>query len=154
MLGAEVRGIGQLNEVAIEPFVLLNRGLVDGIGKAIGVIVACRKLVSLALATACWKRLREQGYTGRYAQLTKAIRRWRSDGGSRTARHALAPLILEWGEAFKSDLDERLVIGGVHRKVQLAHMKLCARLAFWRAASTSARATRCCSIRIAVALLA
>ncbi|MCW0111774.1 IS21 family transposase [Burkholderia pseudomallei] len=85
-----------------------------------------------------YAQLQEQGYAGRYAQLTEAIRRWRSDGGSLTVRHAFVPLAFEWGEAFQFDWsEESVVIGGVHRKVQLAHMKLCASRAFWLAAYPS-----------------
>src|SRR5581483_4513467 len=83
-------------------------------------------------------QLREQGYAGGYSQLTEAIRRWRTEGGSLTNRQAFVPLAFEWGEAFQFDWsEESLIIGGVHRKVQLAHMKLCASRAFWLAAYPS-----------------
>ena len=49
-----------------------------------------------------------------------------------SARTAYVPLSFAWGEAFQFDWSEEgLVMGGVWRKVQLAHMKLCASLAFW-----------------------
>ena len=55
-----------------------------------------------------------------------------------TARSAYVPLSFAWGEAFQFDWsDEGLVIGGVWRKVQLAHMKLCASRAFWLVAYPS-----------------
>jgi transposase len=42
------------------------------------------------------------------------------------------PLSFAWGEPFQFDWSEEgLVLGGVWRKVQLAHMKLCASRAFW-----------------------
>ena len=42
------------------------------------------------------------------------------------------PLQFEWGEAFQFDWSEEgIVIGGVYRRVQIAHMKLCASRAFW-----------------------
>lgn len=45
------------------------------------------------------------------------------------------PLRFEWGEAFQFDRSEEgIVIGGVYRRVQLAHMKLCASRAFWLSA--------------------
>ena len=48
------------------------------------------------------------------------------------------PLAFELGEAYQFDWsDEALVIGGVYRKVQLAHMKLCASRAFFVAAYPS-----------------
>ncbi len=50
-----------------------------------------------------------------------------------TARSAYVPLSFAWGEAFQFDWSEEgLVIGGVWRKVQLAHMKaLRSSSAFW-----------------------
>ena len=48
-----------------------------------------------------------------------------------SARTAYVPLSVAWGEAFQFDWSEEgLVIGGVWRKVQRAHMKLCASRAF------------------------
>ncbi len=49
-----------------------------------------------------------------------------------SARSAYVPLQFGGGEAFKLDWsEERLVIGGIWRKVMVAHMKLCASRAFW-----------------------
>jgi hypothetical protein len=48
------------------------------------------------------------------------------------------PLRFAWGEAFQFDWSEEgIVIGGVRRKGQLAHMKLCASRAFWLVAYPS-----------------
>ena len=45
---------------------------------------------------------------------------------------AFVPLHFEMGEAFQFDWSEEgLVVGGVYRKLQVAHMKLCASRAFW-----------------------
>ncbi len=56
----------------------------------------------------------------------------RGPAGSVSARSAYVPLSLALGEAFQFDWSEEgVVIGGVWRKVQLAHMKLCASRAFW-----------------------
>ena len=75
--------------------------------------------------------LRRLGYCGGYSQLTEFIRRWRSDRG-RALAGAFVPLHFEWGEAFQFDWsEEALVIGGVYRKLQVAHAKLCASRAFW-----------------------
>jgi len=58
--------------------------------------------------------------------------------GAVSARTAYVPLSFAWGEAFQFDWSEEgLVIGGVWRKVQLAHMKLCASRAFWLVAYPS-----------------
>lgn len=77
-------------------------------------------------------QLTEQGFAGSYARVTEFIRGWRADQGAVTARSAYVPLSFAWGEAFQFDWSEEgLVIGGLWRKVQLAHMKLCASRAFW-----------------------
>lgn len=70
--------------------------------------------------------LKALGFTGDYSRVTEFVRRWRANG-----RHALSkafvPLHVELGEAFQFDWsEERLVIGGVWRKILAAHMKLCA----------------------------
>jgi transposase len=78
-----------------------------------------------------YAQLQEQGFTGSYSRVTEFVRRWRSDQGAVTARSAYVPLRFEWGEAFQFDWsEEHLSIGGIWRKIQLAHMKLCASRAF------------------------
>lgn len=83
-------------------------------------------------------QLKEQGYVGGYSQVTAFIRAWRSEAGAITARSAYVPLRFDWGEAFQFDWsEESLLIGGIWRKIQLAHMKLCASRAFWLVAYPS-----------------
>jgi hypothetical protein len=54
------------------------------------------------------------------------------------AGNAFVPLRFELGEAFQFDWsEERLVVGGVYRKLQVAHLKLCASRAFWLVAYPS-----------------
>jgi len=85
-----------------------------------------------------YAQIREQGFAGSYARVTEFIRAWRTEQGAVTARSAYVPLSFAWGEAFQCDWsDEGLVIDGVWRKVQLAHMKLCASRAFWLVAYPS-----------------
>jgi transposase len=85
-----------------------------------------------------YAQIREQGFAGSYARVTEFIRAWRLEQGAVTARSAYVPLSFAWGEAFQFDWSEEgLVIGGVWRKVQLAHMKLCASRAFWLVAYPS-----------------
>jgi transposase len=80
-------------------------------------------------------QIKAKGYDGGYSQLTERIRRWRAEAGSVTARSAYVPLTFEWGEAYQFDWSEEgIVIGGVYRRIRLAHMKLCASRAFWLAA--------------------
>jgi len=77
-------------------------------------------------------QLKERGYAGGYSQVTAFIRAWHAEAGAVTARSAYVPLRFDWGEAFQFDWSEEgLVIGGIWRKIQLAHMKLCASRAFW-----------------------
>jgi len=79
-----------------------------------------------------YAQLQAQGFSGGYARVTECIRAWRAAQGAVSARSAFVPLSFAWGEAFQFDWsDEGVVIGGVWRKVQLAHMKLCASRAFW-----------------------
>jgi transposase len=79
-----------------------------------------------------YAQLQAQGFRGSYARVTEFVRAWRADQGAVSARAAYVPLTFAWGEAFQFDWSEEgLVIGGVWRKVQLAHMKLCASRAFW-----------------------
>jgi transposase len=77
-------------------------------------------------------QLQAQGFGGSYSRVTMFIRAWRGQAGAVTARSAYVPLTFAWGEAFQFDWsEETLVIGGIFRKIQLAHMKLCASRAFW-----------------------
>jgi YHS domain-containing protein len=67
-----------------------------------------------------------------------AIWAWRAEQGAVSARSAHVPLTFARGEAFQFDWSEEgLVIGGVWRKVQLAHRKLRASRAFWLVAYSS-----------------
>ena len=83
-------------------------------------------------------QLLEQGFVGGYGRVTAFIRSWRAESSAVTARSAYVPLSFAWGEAFQFDWsDESLVVGSVFRKLQLAHMKLCASRAFWLVAYPS-----------------
>lgn len=80
----------------------------------------------------------EQGFSGDYTRVTEFVRSWRTQAGAVTARAAYVPLSFAWGEAFQFDWSEEgIVIGGIWRKVQLAHMKLCASRAYWLVAYPS-----------------
>ena len=74
-------------------------------------------------------QIQADGYTGGYSQVTAFIRAWRADGKK---LHAFVPLKFELGEAFQFDWSEEgLVIGGIYRRIQVSHLKLCASRAFW-----------------------
>lgn len=81
-------------------------------------------------AKALLVHIRQQGYTGGYTRLTDFIRDWRQGEGK--AQRAFIPLQFASGEAFQFDWsEENLVIGGIYRKIQVAHVKLCFSRAFW-----------------------
>ena len=83
-------------------------------------------------ALALFQEARTAGYVGGYSRLTDFVRAWRVAQGQANAGTAFVPLSFEQGEAFQFDWSEEgLVIGGIHRRLQLAHMKLCASRAFW-----------------------
>lgn len=81
-------------------------------------------------AKALCEQIRKQGYTGGYTQVTAFIRAWRQGEGH--AQRTFIPLQFGTGEAFQFDWsEEALVIGGLYRKIQVAHVKLCFSRAFW-----------------------
>ena len=52
-----------------------------------------------------------------------------------TNRTRLSPLTFELGKALQFDWSEEgVVVGGIYRRMQVSHMKLCASHAFWLAA--------------------
>jgi transposase len=74
--------------------------------------------------------LKAAGFDGSYSRVSEFVRRWRAAGGQAQAK-AYVPLRFELGEAFQFDWsEERLVIGGVWRKILASHLKLCASRAF------------------------
>ena len=82
-------------------------------------------------AKALYAELKAQGYVGGYTVLTDFIRQWREQAGANAPTRAFVPLKFELGEAFQFDWsEERLVIGGIWRKLLVAHLKLCASRAF------------------------
>ena len=81
-------------------------------------------------AKALLTQIRADGYEGGYSQLTAFIRAWRGQQGK--SLRAFVPLSFELGEAFQFDWSEEgLLIGGIYRRMQVAHLKLCASRAFW-----------------------
>ena len=75
-------------------------------------------------------QLQPLGFTGSYTRVSEYVRRWRADGAS-GVKSAFVPLKFALGEAFQFDWsEESLVIGGFHRKLLVAHIKLCASRAF------------------------
>lgn len=68
-------------------------------------------------------QLKVDGFTGDYSRVTEFVRRWRHNSGQAMAK-VYVPLRFELGEAFQFDWsEEHLAIGGIWRKVLLAHLK-------------------------------
>ena len=89
-------------------------------------------------AKALFVQIKADGYAGGYSQLTAFIRHWRGREGR--APHAFVPLTFALGEAFQFDWsEEALVVGGIYRRMQVSHLKLCASGAFWLVAYPSQR---------------
>ena len=81
-------------------------------------------------------QIKADGYGGGYSQLTAFIRDLRGRQGKQP--HAFVPLQFELGEAFQFDWgEEGLVVGGIYRRMQVSHLKLCASRAFWLVAYPS-----------------
>ena len=73
--------------------------------------------------------IKQDGYVGGYSRVTDFIRDWRGREGK--APRAFVPLKFALGEAFQFDWSEEgLVIGGIYRRIQVSHLKLCASRAF------------------------
>lgn len=76
--------------------------------------------------------IKKDGYTGSYSNLTRYIHAWRDSAAKVTGKSAFVPLRFQLGEAFQFDWsEESLMIGGIQRKLLVAHTKLCASRAFW-----------------------
>ncbi|VVM68711.1 hypothetical protein PS634_01686 [Pseudomonas fluorescens] len=87
-------------------------------------------------AKALFEQIKAEGYDGGYSQLTAFVRSWRGEQGK--SLRAFVPLTFALGEAFQFDWSEEgLLIGGLFRRIQVSHMKLCASRAFWLVAYPS-----------------
>ena len=87
-------------------------------------------------ARALFIQIKASGYAGSYSRVTDYIRAWRANEGKNIK--AFVPLKFELGEAFQFDWSEEgLVVGGIYRRMQVSHMKLCASRAFWLVAYPS-----------------
>lgn len=85
-----------------------------------------------------FQEIKANGYDGCYSRVTDFIRVWRQGEGKAVSKSAFVPLQFELGEAFQFYWSEEgLVVGGVYRKLQVSHMKLCASWAFWLVAYPS-----------------
>lgn len=79
-----------------------------------------------------FQEMQQAGFAGSYCRVCAFIRQWRVASAVRPAQTAFVPLRFELGEAFQFDWsEERLLIGGIYRKILAAHLKFCASRAFW-----------------------
>ena len=70
------------------------------------------------------EELQREGYSGSYDAVRRYSRTWKEEHRSR--KSAFIPLLFAKGEAFQFDWSEEIVeIGGVVRRVQVAHVRLC-----------------------------
>ena len=85
---------------------------------------------------ALFLQIKASGYVGSYSRVTDFIRAWRVNAGKDIK--AFVPLKFDLGEAFQFDWSEEgLLVGGIYRRMQVSHMKLCASRAFWLVAYPS-----------------
>ena len=85
-------------------------------------------------ARAMFEAIRAQGYPGSYNRVCAFVKRWRADEASKPGA-AYVPLSFALGEAFQFDWStEYVFIGGLRRRLEVAHTKLCASRAFWLSA--------------------
>jgi len=83
-------------------------------------------------ARALFAQIKDEGYVGGYTGVSDFVRQWCLSVGQAQAGRAFVPLRFALGEAFQFDWSEEgLVVGGIYRRLQVAHMKLCASRAFW-----------------------
>lgn len=73
------------------------------------------------------KAIQVQGYSGSYNRVCAFVRRWRDEVRLNPKRAAYVPLSFALGEAFQFDWSgEYVFVGGLRRRLEVAHMKLCA----------------------------
>jgi hypothetical protein len=84
---------------------------------------------------AIFNALKTQGYTGSYFRLAVWVRRLRQEITEEPNRNAFVPLLFAQGEAFQFDWScEYVWIGGLRRRLEVAHSKLAYSRAFWMVA--------------------
>jgi transposase len=83
-------------------------------------------------ARVMFQGLRAHGYTGSYGRVCAFVRRWQVEQSDGPKGAAFVPLAFALGEAFQFDWScEYAFVGGLRRRLELAHTKLAASRAFW-----------------------
>ena len=85
-----------------------------------------------------FQSLQAQGYTGGYGRVCAFVRRWKEEQSLSPKGNAFVPLSFAFGEAFQFDWScEYVFVGGLRRRLEVAHTKLAASRAFWLVAYPS-----------------
>jgi transposase len=83
-------------------------------------------------ARVLFNQIRALGYPGSYNRVAAFVKRWRESDGGQIRRQVFVPLRFEPGEAFQFDWScEYATIGGMRRRLEVAHLKLAASRVFW-----------------------
>ncbi len=83
-------------------------------------------------AKAMFLAIKEQGFTGSYVRVAVYVRRLRAEINAAPNKSAFVPLSFAHGEAFQFDWScEYAWIGGLRRRLEVAHCKLASSRAFW-----------------------
>lgn len=78
-----------------------------------------------------FKEIKKVDFTGSYSCLTRYVHNWREQAAKVTGKSAFVALKFQLGEVFPFDWSEEwLMIGGIHRKLLVAHTKLYASRVF------------------------
>ena len=89
-------------------------------------------------AKALFEQIQALGYRGSYPRVVVWVRHWREAQAAAPRRAAFVPLAFELGEAFQFDWScEYVFVGGLRRRLEVAHTKLAASRAFWLTAYPS-----------------
>ena len=85
-----------------------------------------------------YRAIQAQGYPGGYGRVCAFVRRWQDEAAANPKRAAFVPLTFALGDAFQFDWScEHAFVGGLRRRLEVAHTKLCASRAFWLVAYPS-----------------
>jgi len=83
-------------------------------------------------AKALFEQIRALGYGGSYPRVVVWVRRWREAQANAPRRAAFVPMSFELGDAFQFDWScEYVFVGGLRRRLEVAHTKLASSRAFW-----------------------
>ncbi len=83
-------------------------------------------------AKALFEWIQALGYPGSYPRVVVWIRRWRERQAQEPRQAAFVPMSFELGDAFQFDWScEYVFVGGLRRRLEVAHTKLASARTFW-----------------------